>query len=727
MNPTMPDPSPVVGPIPDSADLYVLQGSSSSNVQKIALKQGDAFMVTDVRGDLPETEQDTGLFWHGTCFLRTCDLFLAGVPLTPLSYTVADAGNLCQIDLCNPFFTINAETILPQGTIHVRRLIEVRDGRMLETISITSYHDQPVLLPLGLRLDADYQDVFEVRGMHRTLRGELFDPEMGRDALTLRYMGRDHVLRETHVALEPAADRVVNHAVFWSLPLQHAIPVELQIAVDLREIGDQPRPPFEVVDEAPQETRAFAVLPEIATDNIFFNRLITSGMNDLMMMTTMTPQGLVPYAGLPWYVCPFGRDALITSLEFLPWFPEITRGTLTFLAAYQGTKVDPFTEEEPGRILHEFRRGEMANCREIPFIPYYGTVDATPLFLMLLGDYTRWTNDLALLQRMWPHAEAAARWMIEYGDLDGDTLLEYHKISDKGLVSQGWKDSFDAISHADGTLAHSPIALAEVQGYAYAAYRAMSYMAGRLGKHDAANTWDATADTLQANFLAKFWWPEEDCVYLALDGDKRPCKVVSSNAGQCLWTGILPDDLAHATVRRLMRPDMNGQWGIRTLSSGAARYNPMSYHNGSVWPHDNALIGAGFARYGRKLDTSKLLADMYAASLYYENARLPELFCGFPRREGFGPTRYPVACAPQSWASGAPFLLLSAVLGFQPDAENHRLTLHYPLLPDWLQNVELRGLRLGNRRGHLCFVRAREGTAVTLMEDSEFEIQVLAR
>lgn len=727
MNPTMPDPSPVIGPVPDSGDLYVLQGSSRSNVQKIALKQGDAFMVTDVRGDLPETEQETGLFWHGTCFLRTCDLFLAGVPLTPLSHTVADAGNLCQIDLCNPFFTINAETILPQGTIHVRRLIEVRDGRMLETISVTSYHDVPVLLPLGLRVDADYQDVFEVRGMHRTARGELFDPEMARDALTLRYMGRDHVVRETRVTLEPAADRVVSHAVFWTLPLQHGIPVELQITVELREIGDQLRPPFEVVDEAPQEPRAFAVMPEVATDNIFFNRLITQGMNDLVMMTTTTPQGLVPYAGLPWYVCPFGRDALITSLEFLPWFPEIARGTLTFLAAYQGTKVDPFTEEEPGRILHEFRRGEMANCREIPFIPYYGTVDATPLFLMLLGDYTRWTNDLALLQRLWPHAEAAARWMTEYGDLDGDTFLEYHKISDKGLVSQGWKDSFDAISHADGTLAHSPIALAEVQGYAYAAYRAMSYLATRLGKHDAAQQWDATAETLRANFLAKFWWPNEDCVYLALDGDKRPCKVVSSNAGQCLWTGILPDDLARASVSRLMRPDMYGQWGIRTLSAGAARYNPMSYHNGSIWPHDNALIGAGFARYGRKLDTSKLLADLYAASLYYENARLPELFCGFPRREGFGPTRYPVACAPQSWASGAPFMLLSAVLGFQPDAEHHRLTLHYPLLPDWLQNVELRGLRLGRCRGHLCFVRARDGTAVTLMEDSEFEIQVLAR
>ncbi|HZT98751.1 MAG TPA: amylo-alpha-1,6-glucosidase, partial [Ktedonobacteraceae bacterium] len=428
---------------------------------------------------------------------------------------------------------------------------------------------------------------------------------------------------------------------------------------------------------------------------------------------------------IPWYACPFGRDGLIACLQFLPWFPEVVRGTLTFLAAHQGTKVDAFTEEEPGKILHEMRTGEMANCREIPYIPYYGTVDATPLFLILLEAYMRWTNDVALLQQLWPNAEAAAHWMVEYGDKDGDGFLEYHRALDTGLFNQGWKDSLDSVSHSDGRIAESPIALCEVQGYAFAAYRATAYLARRVGQVEHASSWEQRAAELQSLFLERFWWEEEDVFYEALDKDKLPCAVVSSNAGQCLWTGIVPPEYAHKMIARLMREDMFCGWGIRTLSAQAALYNPMSYHNGSVWPHDTALIGAGFSLFGAKEQTSALLKGVYQAGLFFEGMRLPELFCGFPQRPGFAPTRYPVACAPQAWAAGAPFMLLNALLGLQPDAEHQRLTLDRPTLPDWLQSMEIRGLRLGERHLHLRLVRTGNQTNVVVDAENEVAVRVL--
>jgi len=297
-----------------------------------------------------------------------------------------------------------------------------------------------------------------------------------------------------------------------------------------------------------------------------------------------------------------------------------------------------------------------------------------------------------------------------------------------GLVNQGWKDSWDSVFYKDGALADPPVALCEVQGYAYAAYRAMDYLASRVGDPDEGQRWMIEAKRLRANFLKHFYWPEEDVFYLALDGQKRPCAVVSSNSGQCLWTGIVPDELATPMVNRLMRPDMYTEWGLRTVSTQAARYNPMSYHNGSVWPHDTAIVGAGFARYGHKEEAGRLLGNLYGVSLYYEGARLPELFCGFQRRTGHGPTRYPVACSPQTWAAGAPFLLLSALLGFEPEGDHQRLLLRDPVLPSWLKEIELRGLRVDDETAHLHFVRSpNQSTAVMLTEDSAVDVRVVSK
>ncbi|MGZ3664584.1 MAG: amylo-alpha-1,6-glucosidase [Ktedonobacterales bacterium] len=711
----------------DQADPYVLQGSASTSVEKITLKQGDAFLVADARGDLPESEQETGLYWRGTRFLRTCDVFLTGQPLIPLSHSISDEEGSCQIDLTNPFLRIGTEVVY-QGNIHVRRRLELHGHVLTERLFLTSYHPEAIAVKLGLKLGADFRDIFEVRGMARMDRGELFPPKVTREAVTLRYVGRDDVTRESHLTFSPQPSIAVMQGLFWDLALKPCEPIEVRIVVSLSTEGDSPTD-FEAGTSSagPHDTLPRgSSLPTLASDNVFFNRLLRRGMHDLEMMCTLTAQGLYPYGGIPWYVAPFGRDALITSVEFLPWFPQVARGTLAFLAAYQGKKVDEFTEEEPGRILHEFRLGEMANCREVPFIPYYGTIDATPLFIITLEQYVRWTNDLEFLRLYWPNALAAVEWMQRYGDFDGDGFLEYAKVSDKGLVNQGWKDSWDSVSHEDGRLAHPPIALSEVQGYTYAAYRAMSYLATRLGQVDAAASWDRQAEHLRSLFVERFWWPEEDTFYLALDGDKRPCKVVSSNPGHCLWSGIVPEDHANALVDRMMRQDMYTEWGIRTLSSTAARYNPMSYHNGSVWPHDTAMVGAGFSRYGRKHEAGELLGHLFGVSLHYAGSRLPELFCGFERLADYGPTRYPVACSPQSWAAGAPFLLLSSTLGFEPEAERQRLTLRNPSLPAWMRTMELDGLRIGSQELRLRFERSQHGTSVVLTGGSDVEVRVLA-
>jgi glycogen debranching enzyme len=555
----------------DQPDPYVLHGSASTSVEKITLKHGDAFLVADARGDLPESEQETGLYWHGTRFLRTCDVFLTGQPLIPLSHSISDEEGTCQIDLTNPFLRIGKE-IVYQGTIHVRRLLVLRGHELKQWLILTSFHEAPIALKLGLRLGADFRDIFEVRGLPREKRGQMRPARVDREGVALSYLGLDNITRETHVQFSPPAAQAVMQGLFWDLHLEHGQTVEVSISTTLETTGEQPME-LERADLVPREQLPHgAELPLVRTNNVFFNRMLTRGMHDLEMMCANTPHGLFPYAGIPWYVCPFGRDALITGIEFLPWFPQIARGTLNFLAAYQGTKVVEFTEEEPGRIR------EMANCREVPFIPYYGTVDATPLFIILLEHYVRWTDDLAFLRQMWPHAQAAATWMQTFGDIDHDGFLEYAKMSDKGLVNQGWKDSWDAVSYADGQLAKPPIALCEVQGYAYAAYLALRYLARRLGLMEDAAHWEMTAAQHRENVLRHFWWPEEDCFYMALDGDKRPCNVVTSNAGQCLWTGIVPDDRAEAVIARMMRDDMYTEWGIRTLSTRAQRYNPMSYH-----------------------------------------------------------------------------------------------------------------------------------------------------
>ncbi len=690
--------------------------TGTGRMSQVVLKHGDAFLITDTVGDLPTTHNEIGLFWQGTRFLRTCNFMLEGNPLIPLAHYISDMSEQCQVDATNAPFVVDNEVSIPQGSIHVSRVLELRADALVQTLTLTNFHTTSVPVVLSLTFGTDFCDMFDVRGFTRTQRGIRKVAVLDTTTTILGYYGADHVERETTIACTPSADSILLERVLWQRTLIKGQPVELQIRIAFHESDTKYRttqllPPLE--------------LPTLHTNDIVFNRFLMRGVHDFTMLCTPTQHGYFPYAGIPWFSCPFGRDGLIACLEFLPWFPDVVRGALTFLSAHQGTKVEPFTDEEPGKMLHEYRTGELANLREIPYIPYYGSVDVTPLFLITLEKYIRWTNDIYLLSQLWSNAVAAAQWLTTFGDKDGDSFIEYHKASDKGLVNQGWKDAWDSISHYDGRLASGPIALCEVQGYAFAAYRAMSYLAGRLGKRQESDYWEQKAVALQEHFLRRFWWEEEQTFYLALDGAKEPCAVVSSNAGHCLWTGIVPDAYAQKVIARLMRNDMYSGWGIRTLSTTAARYNPMSYHNGSVWPHDTAVVGAGFAHQHGKVETGMLLQSLYNAGQHYESFRLPELYCGFGQRIGSGPTRYPRACAPQAWAAGAPFLLLNGLLGLQPQAEQQLLTLVQPTLPNWLHTMEIRGMKVRGENVHLHLVRDGDTTNVIVGDDNRVDICVL--
>ncbi|HYT65823.1 MAG TPA: glycogen debranching N-terminal domain-containing protein [Vicinamibacterales bacterium] len=694
------------------------------------LKYGDTFGVFDQLGDIG-TEQggEQGLYYRGTRYLSQLELLLArGRPLL-LSSTVTDdnvafVGDLTNVDVRRREQREQIE--IPHGQIHVFRARILGDGVSVEKLRICNYGGGTVDVPLVILFDADFADVFEVRGTRRVRRGTRL-PDRLTDECLLGYVGLDGVERRTRIQWTRRPDQLDPGAATFHLRLEPRACVAFDMSVRCGYAHvDAPQPDY---DTALEKARKTAIARgrracDVHASSEAFNRWVKRSAADLQMMITETPHGFYPYAGIPWFSTPFGRDGIITALQLLWADPDVARGVLTFLASTQAKARSDAQDGAPGKILHEMRDGEMPALGEVPFGRYYGSIDATPLFVILAGEYFTRTQDAALIEQLWPHLLIALQWMTEDGDPDGDGFLEYARRSENGLVQQGWKDSWDSVFHADGTLADPPIALCEVQGYAYAAWRSAADLAIVRGEPALAEEWRSRADRLRRRFEESFWCDDLGTYALALDGQKRPCRVRTSNVAHCLFSGIVSSpERARIVATSLMQEASFAGWGIRTVAAGESRYNPMSYHNGSIWPHDNAIAAAGLARYGFTTVAATLLEAMLDLSKAVDLHRLPELLCGFHRRSDEGPTLYPVACAPQAWAAGAVYLFVQAALGMQIDAARRRITFQQPSLPESIERLQLRNLVVGGARVDLLLERHARDVAVSVMRrDGEVEI-----
>ncbi|MGA9090033.1 MAG: amylo-alpha-1,6-glucosidase [Bradyrhizobium sp.] len=664
-----------------------------------SLKHDDTFIVLDSHGDIGASAGGPdGLFNTDTRYLARLELVLDQVQPLLLGSNLRDDNSALTVDLTNPDVYRSGRIVLPKDMLHIVRTIFLWRGTAYQRIGVQNHSENAASFDLTLLFDCDFADLFEVRGEHRPRRGIGSSKLLGPADVVLEYTGLDGKSRSTALQFDPRPTRLAVNAATYHLDLAPQQARSLFVVASCNKpAAPRPVPFFRGLlahrREMRQSTKGSA---SIETSNNIFNEVLCQSMADLNMLMTDTPQGRYPYAGIPWYSTTFGRDGIITALQMLWIDPRVARGVLKRLASYQAKTTDALADAEPGKILHEMRGGEMASLREVPFAQYYGSVDATPLFVLLAGVYVERTGDDETLAELWPSIEAALEWIDGPGDPDRDGFVEYRRASEQGLANQGWKDSYDAIFHADGRLAEGYIALAEVQGYVFAGKRLAARCAARMGLPDRARQLEVQAQQLAEHFEEAFWCDELGTYALALDGDKQPCRVRTSNAGQLLFTGIVRADRARMVAADLMRPDFFTGWGIRTVARGEARYNPMSYHDGSIWPHDNALIALGLARYGLKHSVEQVFGALFDAATYMDLRRLPELFCGFRREKGRGPTLYPVACAPQAWASATPFTLLEAALGLEFDARRGEIRLQNPRLPAFLDEVILRQLRLGS-------------------------------
>ena len=722
-----PDPATLEGDVQETP--FYVAGTEASTRPRRTLKHGDCFAVVDSYADIGATPGGPdGLFFHDTRHLSQLEILLNARQPLLLGSNVRDDNSILTVDLTNPDINLDQNRILPKDVLHVVRTLFLWRGTAYQRIRIENHGDRPFDLRLSLAFASDFADVFEVRGMRRKRRGTGRSRIDSNTQVSLLYRGLDGGEYRTIVSFDPAPAQLSSALASYAFQLQpHEIrSVYMTVKCERGEETSLPLPFRKGLRGAFQERKnASRGLTTIITSNQVFNEVLCRSMADLAMLTTDTPQGPYPYAGIPWYSTTFGRDGIITALQSLWCDPRIAKGVLRRLAAYQAVQLDPLSDAEPGKIAHEMRSGEMAILREVPFALYYGSADATPLFVLLAGLYAEHTGDIETLRQLWPNITAALAWIDGPGDPDRDGFVEYHRADEQGLVNQGWKDSNDAIFHADGSLAQGPIALCEVQGYVYAAKRLAARSARRLNKHALAETLDAQAAKLAEQFEAAFWCDDIGTYALALDGQKRPCRVRTSNAGQVLFSGIASPERAERVMRDLTRPSFFSGWGIRTVAREEKRYNPMSYHNGSVWPHDNSLIAAGFARYGHKSAVDRIFNGLFAAATYMDLRRLPELYCGFQRGRERGPTLYPVACSPQAWAAGTPLLLLQSSLGLEFDRDRNEILLRKPQLPSFLQEITLRNLRLGPSTVDLMLRRQGEQVSLQVLRN-EGQIRVAA-
>jgi glycogen debranching enzyme len=709
----------------------------------VVIKDEDVFFLCEPDGAVPlEGGHGFGLYYHDCRFLSGYELRVGGKRPDPLVWT-ADTGFMAVLGLSNADIRTTSGLPLPKHSVEIKwsRLVSSERQALFDEIELRSLTFQPIEFIVALTFKAGFEDMFAIRGMFQGRRGQVRQPEWEDGALRFAYDGADDLRRGLTIDVEPVPEGVNQHTAYFKIALQ---PKERQrIFISLRmsetpigaalpaapsEAPTRPEKDWAAIEGALRSSSESWLRREtcVASDSMMVNHIMDRSMRDLWMLCSRI--GKIKYfaAGVPWFVTLFGRDSIITALQTLAYNPEIAEQTVRLLAAYQGKKIDPWREEEPGKILHEIRVGEMARLNEVPHTPYYGTIDATPLFLTLIGEHARWTGSLSLFREFHANVDAALDWIGRYGDTDGDGYVDYFCQTERGLENQGWKDSGEAVVNTDGSLAAPPIALVEVQGYVYQAKREMAALFRRAGDGDRARRLDREAEELRRRFNRDYW-VDGGWYALALQKGGRPVEVLSSNAGHALWSGIADAEQAKKTVASLMTDDMFSGWGIRTLSSNEIYYNPLGYHLGTVWPHDNSMIAAGFKRYGFDAEALRVFVGLVDAAVHFDGARLPELFGGF-RRDDYGvPVPYPVACQPQAWAAGAMPYLLTTLMGLTPEGFENRLRVVRPIFPDFINHLDIRNLKIGSANVDLRFDRVKDRIEVkVLRSDGKFDLVVEA-
>lgn len=673
---------------------------------RLVLKHHGHFLVLDRSAFMPACNNlGYGYYRNDTRYISQFEMFIEGSPISLLS-TAIDEGYAARLLYTNPQIGN-----LPQQKVTVLREVVLHD-MLFERLTFENFHNEPVEFDFAISMQSDFADMFEVRGLNLTTRGERMMPAASKSGhkLYLAYKGLDGILMETTVEFKDIVpDRIHDGEVHFriKIPVRQSITFEMRIAtrMDKKEVEHDPAEvDFESALMLARQGYAdwASKTCRIRTDNELFDLSLKRGLRDLYILRQATPNGYGLAAGIPWYSAVFGRDSAIAAWQMLPFSPDLARECLQVLAAYQGVETNDFTAEQPGRIMHELRLGELARIKKIPHSPYFGTVDATQLWVMLYCHYVHWTGDLDFANKYWPNAQKAMQWLASTATA-GNGYLYYRRISEEGLENQGWKDSGDSVMHKDGRLANPPIAICEAQAYYYMAAREMAKLSAILGNQEYAREMDLTADELKARFNKDYWMEEDQYLCIALDGEAKQVGALSSNPGHCLLTGILDQPKADMVAARLMSPELNTGWGIRTISEQERSYNPISYHNGSVWPHDNAIIAEGLRKQGFINEMHEVMKGMFETAQCQTDFRLPELFCGFQRTGSAPPIEYPVSCSPQAWAAGTMFQLLKACLNIEPDALKNQVRIVEPALPDWLSNVVIRGLRIGNATLDLSF------------------------
>jgi glycogen debranching enzyme len=698
---------------------YILATSSFADQRTMVLKQNDTFAIFDYHGDVHQLGLGKqGIYHDGTRHISLMELKINGHSPMLLSSSPREDNQMLMVDLTNPDLPLDNGDLILRGTVHILRTKFLWNATYHEKIELVNFGLDPVWFEMEIECMADFSDIFEVRGSIRESKGLKLEPVRGRDYIIFSYLGLDDIKRNTKVHFTPEPQAIREDTAVYKIYLLPKQRMEIEIEMLFTQNEDDV-----VFDNFENSRNAMnkymdqisQYCADILTSNEKFNAWITRSKSDLITMVSKTKYGLYPYAGVPWYSTPFGRDGIITAMECLWVEPDLAKGVLQYLAHTQAQDFNDFQDAEPGKIFHETRGGEMAELGEIPFKLYYGTIDATPLFISLAGAYLERTNDVDTIQKIWPNITKALEWIDLYGDVDGDGFVEYKTKSSKGLTNQGWKDSQDAIFYEDGRLAEDPIALCEVQGYVYDAKVQASRMANILGFSEMSLRLALDASQLKEEFNKMFWSESKQTYVIALDGKKNQCNVLSSNAGHCLFSGIATPDRASTIAKNLLGESMFSGWGIRTISTQESRYNPMSYHNGSIWPHDNAMIAYGFSRYNLMSEALHVLSATFDTAEYVENQRLPELFCGFEREGGKSPTSYPVACSPQAWSVGAVFLMIQAFLGMKIDAHRKTITLCKPALPTFLNDITITNLRINDQLVVFQIRRTKEGVEATLL------------